>query len=247
MSRERLEGFTLVELLIALVLTGLIMLALFSGLRISTRAWDAADQRQQAIAEQYQLQQLLRRLIGQARSHRVRVSDGGVQVAFRGESDQLVFVAPRYAASSGSALLWYRLRLSPATAERPQALVLETRAFDQDWTADWRLLFDPGYTADENGKALLPPEEHVLRFTGDAHLSFSYLYSEPGQLAQTQDEWVEEGQLPRMVELSLEEFADPNERWMETVPKPAELLPQAWGAVAIALQEYSYDVRSDGI
>ncbi|MGH8653245.1 MAG: prepilin-type N-terminal cleavage/methylation domain-containing protein, partial [Gammaproteobacteria bacterium] len=39
------RGFTLVELLLALTLTGLIMVALYSGLRVGTRASDAAETR----------------------------------------------------------------------------------------------------------------------------------------------------------------------------------------------------------
>ncbi|GAA0691489.1 hypothetical protein GCM10009104_18000 [Marinobacterium maritimum] len=241
MNRIRQCGFTLVELLIALVLTGLIMSLLFASLRISSRAWDSADRRQQEVAEQYQLQQLLRRLVGNAQGERIRVVDGGVQVAFRGRRDEVVFVAPRYASSSGSGLLWYRLKLSEATPERPQALVLQTLAFENERTVDWDRLFDPDPGVDDEGELLPEPEEHVLRLTGDAELSFSYRYFDSDNPGQTLDEWLDQGTLPLTVELSLEQQPESDE-----VPTRRADLLSSWEALIIAMQEYSYDIRSDG-
>lgn len=240
MNRTGQKGFTLVELLIALVLTGMIMSLLFASLRISSRAWDSVERRQQEVAEQYQLQQLLRRLLGNAQGERIRVVDGGVQVAFRGSRDEVVFVAPRYASSSGSGLLWYRLRLSEATSERPQALVLETLAFDNDRTVDWDRLFDPDPGVDYEGEPFPEPEEHILRLTGDAELSFTYLYYDAEKLDQTLDEWVDQTTLPLLVELSLEQSES------DDMPPMMAALLSSWETLTIAMQEYSYDVRSDG-
>jgi len=246
MNMQRARGFTLVELLIALVLTGLIMSLLFASLRISSRAWDSADRRQQAVAEQYQLQQLLRRLLAGAESQRIRVADTGVQIAFRGDSDEVVFVASRYASSRGSGLLWYRLRLSEATPERAQALVLETLPFDAEREVDWDQLFviDPGL--DKEGEPLPVPEEHVLRLTGDAELSFSYRYYDEDRLGQTLDEWVDQVTLPLQVTLSLETLPQRYDNADDAGQAQRPELLSSWAELVIALQENSYDVRRDG-
>lgn len=242
--RAEARGFTLVELLIALVLTALILSLLFVGLRISSRAWDSADQRQQAVTEQYQLQQLLRRLIGQARGERVRHVGGGVQVAFHGEAEQVIFLAPQNLSDPRGGLLWYRLRLQGMSADQAGALVLDTRLFDPDIQVDWNLLFDPTYMVDEFGNELPPPKQHRLRELDAARLRFSYFYYEMGQVGQTRDEWQEEGRLPLLVELSLEEGAIESS---DSAQARTEVLLPSWTALAIAMQEYSHEVRRDGL
>jgi len=241
MNRTAERGFTLVELLIALVLTGMIMALLFGGLRITSRSWDAVEQRRQQITEQYQLQQLLRRLIGQAQTLRVRDRDSVIQVAFRGEADQLTFVAPRYAGSRGGAELWYRLYLSEATAERPQALMLETRGYSSGEAIDWFLLFDPAARDEMQAEPILPPEQHLLLVTGDARLRFTYHYHVMGAPERIEEQWLEEARLPTMVEINLETlFGGEGESDGAGTP-----LLTSWDGVSIALQEYDYAVRTD--
>ncbi len=235
-------GFTLVELMIALVLTGMIMVLLFGSLRVSSRGWDAAEQRQQQVSEQYQLQQFLRRLIGQARGERVRDIDGVLQVTFRGDRDQLVFAAPRFSASSVGGLLWYRLYLSDATDDRPQALMLQTRKFVSGKSIDWFSLFDPDRVTrlDDGEEEIQPPEEHLLRVTGEARLSFEYMFFGDDGSDEESDQWLEEVRLPTLVELRLEEFEPENE-----ADQPEGSLLNSWQPFSIALQEYNYAVRTD--
>ncbi|MDH3594369.1 MAG: prepilin-type N-terminal cleavage/methylation domain-containing protein, partial [Rhodospirillales bacterium] len=65
-GRPRSGGFTLVELLVALTLLGLIFVALFGGLRFGTRTWETGNQRSEAFAEVEVMQSLLRRQLAQA-------------------------------------------------------------------------------------------------------------------------------------------------------------------------------------
>lgn len=241
MKPARLAGFTLVELLIALVLTGLIMTLLFAGLRLTSRAWDSADQRQQVVSEQYQLQRLLRRLLGAARSERVRVEARGIRIAFHGEPEQLIFVAPRHAADSGGGLLWYRLRLRADTDSTPAALVLDTLPFDRERTLDWRRLFEPESGVDADGEPWPQPQQHVLTTTGPARLRFAYRVEEDDGSEAIRDEWIDRGTLPRLVELSLQaEAAD------DLPAADFRLLQPSWSELAIAIREYSHALRSDG-
>ncbi|WP_432695487.1 PulJ/GspJ family protein [Marinobacterium sp. YM272] len=242
MNRKYAGGFTLVELMIALVLTGMIMMLLFGSLRVSSRGWDAAEQRQQQVSEQYQLQQFLRRLIGQARGERVRDIDSVIQVAFRGESDQLMFVAPRFSQSSEGGLLWYRIFLSEATDERPQALMLQTRTYAEQEGVDWFSLFDTDRVTLLEGEEeeIQPPEEHLLRITGDARLSFQYSFFGNDGSEEESDQWLQEARLPTLVELTLEEFDSGYEE-----EQPETQLLSSWQPLSVALQEYNYAVRTD--
>lgn len=237
------RGFTLVELMVALLLTAMVMALLFGGLRVTSRSWEAADSSQQQISEQYQLQQLLRRLISQAQQLRIRDSQNVLQEAFHGESDQLIFVAPRYIGSSDDTLLWYRLFLSPATADRPQALMVETRPFQEKEPVDWARLFDEQSGETSDGEPMPPPKQHLLRLTGDARLSFSYRYNDVGQPVKTESEWIGQTTLPLRVDLSLETRPG----WERQPLMPARIAPllSSWQAFTVALQEYNYAVRTD--
>lgn len=243
MKHKYAGGFTLVELMIALVLTGMIMVLLFGSLRVSSRGWDAAEQRQQQVSEQYQLQQFLRRLIGQARGERVRDIDSVLQVSFRGESDQLTFVGPRFSMSSEGGLLWYRLYLREATDEGPEALVLQTRAFSEQDNIDWLALFDPfaATRLNDDLEEIQPPEEHVLLVTSDARLNFRYsFFADDGSL-DDKNQWLDEVKLPSLVDLTLEEFETDAVSKQQLVNQ----LLTSWQPLSIALQEYNYAVRTD--
>ncbi|MDH3918344.1 MAG: prepilin-type N-terminal cleavage/methylation domain-containing protein [Rhodospirillales bacterium] len=90
-GRPRSGGFTLVELLVALTLLGLIFVALFGGLRFGTRTWETGNQRSEAFAEVEVMQSLLRRQLAQAVTLRTPKGD---QAVFVGEGDRLGFAAP---------------------------------------------------------------------------------------------------------------------------------------------------------
>lgn len=87
-------GFTLVEVLVAMTLLGLVSLALTGSLRLGGRAWDATEAAVAASGEVRAAQQLLRRAIEQAQPLLVSLSDGSSAVAFGGDRNGLGLVAP---------------------------------------------------------------------------------------------------------------------------------------------------------
>ncbi len=223
--KRSMRGFTLLELLITLLLMGLVMLLVFGGLRITSRIWEAADQRQQQVSEQYQLQQVLRRLISQAQNLRVRDVEGRVQLAFKGEPDQLIFVAPASRASTNMGANWYRLYLAPAFGERPAALMLQARTFAAGEAVDWNAQFQPG--AEDMTEPVELNEFELLQLP-DLQVRLVYWAQQDRWLTE-QPDWVEQTALPRLVELHIESGSDPS--------------VEPWPVLAIGLQEYLHDTR----
>ena len=75
-------------------LIGLILVILFSGLRLATRSWDAGEQRAEAVSVMRLVQGLIRRELRQTRALYYNDEDKGRILAFQGESENVYFVAP---------------------------------------------------------------------------------------------------------------------------------------------------------
>ncbi len=91
--RRRAPGFTLVELLIALVLVAIILVLLFSGLRLGSRAWEGVDTVSERVSDQRVAHNFIARTIGQTRDVSL-VFDGLERPVFAGEAQRLEWVAP---------------------------------------------------------------------------------------------------------------------------------------------------------
>lgn len=99
----RQRGFTLLELLIAMTLLGLILVLLFGGLRLGVRSWDGAQQQVDNMNSVRSLENFLRREMSQANPYRWN-SGTGQRLAFVGERNRLSFVAPMPSRVGGGGL-----------------------------------------------------------------------------------------------------------------------------------------------
>ncbi|MFU8896700.1 MAG: prepilin-type N-terminal cleavage/methylation domain-containing protein [Gammaproteobacteria bacterium] len=92
------RGFTLVEVLVAMTMLGLLMAVLFATFATTMRAWERADRLGVEVNDIEAVQRFLRFRLAAAR--RVSLpenslpSPGRTQVVFIGERDRLTFVAP---------------------------------------------------------------------------------------------------------------------------------------------------------
>lgn len=84
-------GFTLLELLIALALLGLILVLLFGGLRLGVRSWDAVQQQVDNLSAVRSAESFLRREMEQAFPYRWKKPDK--RLAFLGERDKVRFIS----------------------------------------------------------------------------------------------------------------------------------------------------------
>ena len=114
---SRCPGFTLVELVIALALIGLITLLLFSGLRLGTRAWEGVEARAERTAGPRLARNFLTRELTQARPMQITF-DAEQILVFSGDAENLEFVAPLSEHVGTPGLYILRLSLERDEAKR---------------------------------------------------------------------------------------------------------------------------------
>lgn len=218
------EGFTLVELLIALSLIGVITLLLFSGLRLGSRSWEAVETVSERVADVRIAHQIVRRLLSQARDISV-VFDGRQRPIFAGQSDALEWAAPMSAHVGIPGL--YLMRLTLEDGGQYPRLVLTRWLLNANVLEGtnevpaWQPLdeafggggdegpLDQDFAAGAYGRTILLPE--VQRF------ELEYFGQQAGDLATMDgdsrdwsDEWLEQREMPVQVRMAL---TSPRQDW----------------------------------
>jgi general secretion pathway protein J len=178
----RVAGFTLVELLIAIALFGLILTGLYSGLRMATRASDAGEAHATDNDELRAVMGFLRFELGQVYPL-VFSDEGDEQVIFTGEPDRLSFVArlPQHRGVEGA----YLLSLLVTDQDR---LVLRYRLAK----ANHQYLFE------ESGDV----GKEVVLVPGVENVGFSY-YGKRGRTARFYSRWDDPERLPKLLRMRI--------------------------------------------
>ena len=182
MKRQR--GFTLVELLVAMVLLAAVMALLYSGLNFAARSWDAGDANGRRMADRRIGENFLRRELGELFPMRWKDATA-VKFAFEGEQDHLRFVSSRPAGIQQGGLSLVALEVRDGEA-RTRNLVMR-RALPDDEAID----FNP-----------LDKAEPVLLIANVDSAQFSYFgaesdFGEP----RWSDSWPYKAQIPLLVKL----------------------------------------------
>ena len=197
----RSPGFTLLELLLAITLLGLIAVMLAGGIRLGARVWETGEEHAEELARLEVVQGFLRRQLSQA--HPLALPNNGSRrrYAFEGGPERLQFaaLAPPQFGLGGFSLL----TLDLDEGEQGKRLRL-----------GWRLYHPEMAERPGPGEG----RETVLA-EGVAGIAFSY-YGAPrrGEPPQWRDRWEGKRELPRLVRLRLE-FAD-GRYWPELVVAP---------------------------
>ena len=180
--RSTHRGFTLMEVLIALVLLSFMMSILFSGLRLAAGSWDAAQHRVENATEGALAARLVQRQLAMAMHVELfEEPRGEPRLAFRGDPDRVRFVSPLPNHVGGGGLHWITLQLG--STEQGDGLLLSHRIFHPDTFIDLR-------HEDADAHLLLPGITDLrLRYFGQRR-------DEPG--AGWFDEWRED-RLPHLV------------------------------------------------
>lgn len=158
---RRPNGFTLVELLIALALTGIVALLMLEGVRFSALGLGRMSQRAEQLEARRSLEDLLRRELGAVAAAPL-VANVPTLV---GEPQALQFLTLANATGAGL----YRVKLAVETHGDTRQLVLTRRPVDAPAAADAQ-------------RAVLVPR------LGDLHIAY-FGAASPGGDAQWQEEW----------------------------------------------------------
>lgn len=179
-ARRRVAGFTLVELLIAIALFGLILTGLYSGLRMATRASDAGEAHATDNDELRAVIGFLRFELGQVYPL-VFSDENDQQVIFKGEPDRLSFVAslPQHRGVEGAYLI--------SLVVDQDRLVLRYRLTKPDR----QYLFESGDTGKE-----------VVLVPGVENVGFSY-YGKRGRTARFYSRWDDPERLPKLLRMRI--------------------------------------------
>lgn len=127
-AKQRVEtGFTMVEMLVAIMILTLIMTAAMGAVRIGSRSLEAGVSRAGENAEVRAITNILRRQFLQLLPL-TWVENKLNYIAFSGNSEQVQFIAPAPDSSRGPGYLLYRLGNGPE--QQPNVLVLDYAPFD---------------------------------------------------------------------------------------------------------------------
>jgi general secretion pathway protein J len=197
------RGFTLLELLVAITLLGVLMAALFGALRLGARVWETGEERLDAAARVQVVQDFLRRQLGQSvplTAIADQPRDSGA-ILFIGGSDRLRFVSLLPAHLGGGAQLLELALRQPASHGEAVDLVLRMQPLD--------------LTGD--GPASPQPEERIL-IEGIDRLEIAYFGPErPDAEPRWWHEWQNQSVLPALVRMRVGFPQGDGRRWPELI------------------------------
>ena len=200
MIRGRREaGFTLLEILVAMTVLGVLTGLLSTGLNFGTRIWEREKGQLDVATELQLVQDVLRRLLTQALPLSQPAERGKSQEpVFVGNEDSVEFLGPPPAQLLAGGIYAYRL-------------VARTEANGVRLVLDWRLRPPQGGTArvrvtnaELEGQDQLSTEHEVVLLEGLSSAEFSfYGAAEEGSSSSWRNTWRNSTKSPQLVRLKV--------------------------------------------
>lgn len=182
------RGFTLVELVVALTILGVLSALLVNGLRVATGAWDTVEQRTTSAHQEHLTLAFLQRQLELAQPMRLFRKADQKEISFVGEPHAVRFVAPLPGHLGAGGMYWFTVELVDSVEGK--RLVVSYQLFQRE---EWE-----SYGA--------PEKEQLVLIDGLADAEFAYL--EPARdehPARWTTAWEPQEQLPDLIRLR---FAD---------------------------------------
>ena len=183
----RQHGFTLIEMLVALVLLAAMMSLLYSGVSFGLRSWDAGDANGRRVADRRIGENFLRRELTELFPMRWK-DPMTLKYAFEGARDHLRFVSSRPAGVSEGGLSLVGVEVEQGADPRSRNLVMR-RAMPDDAAKDFGPL-------DQSKPTILLEDVDAVSF---AYFGSENDFTDP----QWYDTWTFEGHIPQLVRISM--------------------------------------------
>jgi general secretion pathway protein J len=201
MMQRTASGFTLLEVLVAVTLLGLLSVALFGSVRVGAQGWRRAEQHSAANTDAAAVRQLLRRMIVSAKPAFASADPSDATVAFAGDARSLALIGTLPDALAPG--LQGQQRLFVAQIGGARVLVLA-----------WRLDL-PASDGGALPETLVPVLDHV-----DA-VRFAYYGAADGDSAPGwSDTWSHRRTLPMLLRVHIDRSGDGVEPWPDLVAAP---------------------------
>jgi general secretion pathway protein J len=179
------RGFTLIEVVVAMVLLGTMMLLLYQGLNFSLRSWDAGNVNGQRVADWRISENFLRREVSEIYPMRWR-DPALLKFAFEGKPHEMRFVSSRRAGMSAMGLSLVAIDVEPGKEPRTQDLVMRRAQASGD-TNDFTPL-------DQAQPSVLLPDVSSVDI---AYFGAETDFADPAWM----DEWKFQQRMPQMVRI----------------------------------------------
>ena len=189
------RGFTLVELLVAMMLASLVAMLAYGGLHVALRSWNSVELRQQEMERSYLTQSLLRRLLESPQNVSVRDDEGVLQMAFYGDEQQVMFVAFLPALDDSEQLYWVQLLQDRQITAKGLTWQLELRymPFVEMEELNWSLLME-ALASDGESKVLVEGLPRAWRF--------AYLERRSDGELDWHNQWQQQESMPVLLRLT---------------------------------------------
>lgn len=191
-SRGGMAGFTLMELLVALMLLGLLSAMALGGVRLGARTWETVTDKAGDNSHRQVVRSFLARELAQAAPIQMGAL-GELALAYEGDGESLVFVAPLAPHFGLGGMQRMELAIVDGEGGKDRRLILKRRPWDGDAFGDSL----PGQEEDEI---------HLL-LDGIAEADFAYRASMQDDGGGWLNDWRGRNQLPALVRLRVT-FAD---------------------------------------
>jgi general secretion pathway protein J len=202
-QRRRAAGFTLVELMIALLLLGIMGAVLVGSVSLSARSWDGGEAKAEQVSEMRQAQEFLRGQLSAQYPQRIRKAVD-LPLMFGGERDEIRYAAALPPRVIEGGVFYFRLAL--ARVGTSNELVVERVIPESDATTEPR--FDN-------------PERSVLA-KRIAELRIGYFGRDPNALPDAEpswrDRWEDRQRLPDLIRIEVKPEQGP--AWPALVVEP---------------------------